>query len=74
VRVTLLEVFHHHGRLIQRQVTVDQGRHTAVRIYLGQLGRQATGVDIDDLHADTLLGQHKAYPMRIVISGIGIAG
>jgi hypothetical protein len=32
------------------------------------------GIDIDQLHADALLGQNQANPMRIVISGIGIAG
>ncbi|MOA45988.1 hypothetical protein D3C78_1684480 [compost metagenome] len=74
MRITLLEVFHHHGRFIQRKIAVDQGRHAAVRVHFTQLGWQTTGIDVDDLHADTFLGENQAYPMRIMVSGVGIAG
>ncbi|MNH26449.1 hypothetical protein D3C79_865040 [compost metagenome] len=74
VRVTLIEVFHHHGRLVQRQVAIDQGWHAAIGVHFDQLGRQASGIDIDDLDADTLLGENDAHPMRIMVSGVGVAG
>ncbi|MNS65485.1 hypothetical protein D3C72_986530 [compost metagenome] len=74
MRITLVEVFHHHGRLVQRQVAIDQGWHAAIGVHFNQLGRQATGIDIDDLDADALLGENDAHPMRIMVSGVGVAG
>ncbi|MCY1447805.1 hypothetical protein D9M71_644420 [compost metagenome] len=74
MRVTLIQVLHYHGGFVQRQVAIDQRRHAAVGIHLDQLGRLATSLDIDDLGADTLLGEHDAHPMRIVVGGVGVTG
>ena len=71
---TLIQVFTDNARVVQGQITIDQGGYGTVGIQVHHVFREVQRIDVNNVTGDIFFGQDHANPVTVQTLRIGEQG